>query len=57
MVININGHAIETDNYDGSAVVSDTTESGTSVVRNIVIITQAAYNALTPNSDTIYFIT
>lgn len=58
MVININGHALETDNFDGDLVVSDTDETGTSAVKNIVVLSQASYNALgTKNSTTLYFIT
>lgn len=58
MTININGHAISTDNFDGNVVLSDTDESGTSAVRNIVVLSQASYNALgTKESTTLYFIT
>ena len=59
MTININGHEISTDNFDGNLVLSDTDESGTSAVKNIVVLNQASYDALTPNQDgeTLYFIT
>ena len=59
MTININGHEISTDNFDGNLVLSDTDESGTSAVKNIVVLSQASYDALTPNQDgeTLYFIT
>lgn len=58
MTININGHALSTDSFDGDIVVSDTSEAGTNSVKNIVVLTQAAYNALgTKDSNTLYFIT
>ena len=57
MTININGHTISTDNFDGNVVLSDTDESGTSAVKNIVVLSQASYDALTPDSTTLYFIT
>lgn len=58
MTININGHTISTDNFDGNIVVSDTDESGTSAVKNIVVLSQASYNSLgTKDSSTLYFIT
>lgn len=61
MTIRISTHEVETgDSFttvmQGRAVVSDTDESGTSVVKNIVVISQANYDLLTPQSDTIYFI-
>lgn len=61
MTIRINTHEVETGDalstvMQGRAVVSDTDESGTSVVKNIVVISQANYDLLTPQSDTIYFI-
>jgi hypothetical protein len=37
--------------------VSDTDETGTSAVKNVVTLSQASYDALTPNADTLYFIT
>lgn len=43
--------------FQGNVVLSDIDESGTSKVRNIVVLSQASYNALTPNSETLYFIT
>lgn len=57
MTININGHALETDNFDGNIVLSDTDESGTSAVKNIVVLSEASYSGITPNSETLYFIT
>lgn len=57
MTININDHDFETDSFQGNVVLSDTDESGTSAVKNIVVLSQASYNALTPNSETLYFIT
>lgn len=57
MTININGHAISTDSFDGNIVLSDTDETGTSAVKNIVVLSQASYDALTPDSETLYFIT
>jgi hypothetical protein len=57
MVININGHNVTNDDgYLGKVVLSDTDESGTSPVKNIVVLSQASYDALTPDSETIYFI-
>ena len=43
--------------FGGAVVVSDTGETGTSSVKNIVALSQASYDALTPNANTIYFIT
>ena len=43
--------------FQGNVIVSDIDETGTSKVRNIVILSQASYDALTPNSETLYFIT
>lgn len=43
--------------FSGNLIVSDIDESGTSKVRNIVVLSQASYNALTPDSETLYFIT
>jgi len=43
--------------FGGAVVVSDTDETGTSAVKNIVVLSQASYNALTPDSKTLYFIT
>lgn len=58
MVININGHQVTNDdNFQGAVVLSDTDESGTNKVNNIVVLSQASYDALTPNSTTLYFIT
>ena len=59
MVININGYELTTDDgFQGNVVLSDTDESGTSAVKNIVLISQANYNSLgTKDSDTLYFIT
>jgi len=59
MVININSHELTTDDgFQGNVVLSDTDESGTSAVKNIVVISQANYNSLTTkDSDTLYFIT
>lgn len=59
MTININGHEVTNDdNFQGSVVLSDTDETGTSAVKNIVVLSQASYNALgSKNSDTLYFIT
>jgi len=63
MTIRINTHELETgDSFttemQGRAVVSDTDESGTSVVKNIVVLSQASYDALgTKDSGTLYFIT
>jgi len=44
---------------DTASVKSDTTQAGTgaAATSNIVTISQAAYDALTPDADTIYFIT
>lgn len=59
MVININSHEITTDdNFQGNVVISDTSETGTDAVKNVVVLTQAEYNALSPNynSTTLYFI-
>jgi hypothetical protein len=59
MVININSHLYETDEHQGNIILSDTDETGTSAVKNIVVLSQASYDALTPNQDgeTLYFIT
>lgn len=63
MVINLNAHEVSVSElsfgtFDGNIVLSDTDESGTSEVRNIVVLSQASYNALgSKNSDTLYFIT
>ena len=58
MVININSHELTTDDgFQGNVVLSDTDESGTNVVNNVVVLSQASYNALTPDSTTLYFIT
>jgi hypothetical protein len=59
MVININSHEVTNDDgFQGNVVLSDTDESGTSAVKNIVVLSQASYNALgSKNSDTLYFIT
>lgn len=44
--------------FGGSVIVSDTGETGTSSVKNIVVLSQASYNALgTKDSNTLYFIT
>jgi hypothetical protein len=43
--------------FTGDVVVSDTDEAGTNVVNNVVVLSQASYDALTPNSTTLYFIT
>lgn len=57
MVVNINGHDVTNDDgYLGKLVLSDTDETGTSPVKNIVVLSQASYDALTPDSETIYFI-
>ena len=59
MVININSHLYETDEHQGNIILSDTDETGTSAVKNIVVLSQASYEALNPNQDgeTLYFIT
>jgi len=59
MVININSHELTTDDgFQGNVVLSDTDESGTSAVKNIVVISETNYNALgTKDSNTLYFIT
>ena len=57
MTININDHDFETDFFQGNVILSDTDETGTSAVRNIVVLSQASYDALTPESTTLYFIT
>ena len=57
MTININDHDFETDSFQGNVILSDTDESGTSAVKNIVVLSQASYDALTPDSTTLYFIT
>lgn len=59
MAININSHLYETDEHQGNIILSDTDETGTSAVKNIVVLNQASYDALTPNQDgeTLYFIT
>lgn len=57
MTININGHQISTDNFDGNVVLSDTDESGTSAVKNIVVLSVASYNSLgTKDPNTLYFL-
>ena len=43
--------------FTGEPVISDIDETGTSAVKNIVVLTEASYDALTPNVDTLYFIT
>jgi hypothetical protein len=43
--------------FTGEPVISDIDETGTSAVKNIVVLSQASYNALTPDSATLYFIT
>jgi hypothetical protein len=44
--------------FTGPVITSDTSESGTSDVRNIVVLSQASYDALgTKDNDTLYFIT
>jgi len=48
---------VTTGGFTGNAVVSDTSETGTDAVKNIVVLTQAEYDALTPNGTTLYFIT
>lgn len=62
--LNLNGMDVKVGNssafvteFQGNVIVSDIDESGTSKVRNIVVLSQAAYDALTPNSETLYFIT
>lgn len=62
--LNLNGMDVKVgnsnafvDEFQGNVIVSDIDESGTSKVRNIVVLSQASYNALTPNSETLYFIT
>ena len=57
MTININDHDFETDSFQGNVILSDTDETGASAVRNIVVLSQASYDALTPESTTLYFIT
>ena len=62
--LNLNGMDVKVGNansfvteFQGNVVLSDIDESGTNKVRNIVVLSQASYNALTPNSETLYFIT
>jgi len=44
--------------FTGEPVISDIDETGTSAVKNIVVLSQTAYGNLgTKNSDTLYFIT
>lgn len=58
MVININDHEVTNDDgFQGAVVLSDTDETGTFKVNNVVVLTQASYDALTPNATTLYFIT
>ena len=59
MVININGHELTTDDgFQGNVVLSDTDESGTNAVKNIVVLSEANYNAIgTKDPNTLYFIT
>jgi len=58
MVININDHEVTNDDgFQGTVVLSDTDETGTNKVNNIVVLSQASYDDLTPNSTTLYFIT
>jgi hypothetical protein len=63
MTIKLNGHDISiggglgVTEFIGNAVLSDTDETGTSAVKNIVVLSQASYNALTPDTETLYFIT
>lgn len=58
MVININDHEVTNDDgFQGTVVLSDIDETGTFKVNNIVVLTQASYDALTPNATTLYFIT
>lgn len=59
MVININSHELTTDDgFQGNVVLSDTDESGTNAVKNIVVLTEANYNAIgTKDPNTLYFIT
>ena len=45
-----------TGGFTGNAIVSDSSETGTDRVQNIVVLTQAEYDALTPNGTTLYFI-
>lgn len=57
MTININDHDFETDYFQGNVILSDTDESGTSAVRNIVVLSVASYNSLgTKDSSTLYFL-
>jgi hypothetical protein len=64
MTIKINGHEISAQEssgteFIGNVILSDIDETGTSAVKNIVVLSQASYDALTPNQDgeTLYFIT
>lgn len=68
MVINLNRHGVNTitgggntipsiPEFSGSIILSDTDESGSNEVRNIVVLSESAYALLTPNSKTLYFIT
>jgi len=59
MVINLNAHEVTNDyNFEGTVVLSDVDEAGTSQIRNVVVLSQASYNALgTKDSNTLYFIT
>ena len=44
--------------YDGAVVLSDTGQTGTIEVRNVVVISQANYDSLgSKDSETLYFIT
>lgn len=68
MGINLNGHGLVMNagggnavpaitEFNGNIILSDTDETGTSAVKNIVVLSQASYDALTPDSTTLYFIT
>lgn len=57
MTININDHDFETDSFQGNIILSDTDETGTNAVKNIVVLTVAAYNSLgTKDPTTLYFL-
>jgi hypothetical protein len=58
MVININGHLVTSDNGpEGEVIVSDPVASASGVI-NIMVMTEAVYNALgSYDANTLYFLT
>ena len=64
IALNVNGMDVKigdttafVSEFQGNIVLSDINETGTSKVRNIVVLSQASYDALTPDGETLYFIT